>query len=131
MSKLSSGAACVLLFTLAAGAYAVDVDARVGATAVRRRETLTVQRRTFATRRLRVDPDFVNPPESLLARIESEATQATTRRETLGPTAMLKARPISGVSRSQIVSPVIRIASRELLTGHFSIASIKPDGNLT
>ena len=54
------------------GAYAVDVEARVGAAVVRRRETLTVQPRTFATRRLRVDPDFVNPPESLLARIESE-----------------------------------------------------------
>ena len=34
------------------------------------------------------------------ARIESEAAQATTRRETLGPTAMLKPRPISGVSRT-------------------------------
>ena len=29
--------------------------------------------RTFATRTLRVDPEFVNPPEGLLARIEGEA----------------------------------------------------------
>jgi murein DD-endopeptidase MepM/ murein hydrolase activator NlpD len=55
------------------GAYSVEVDARVGSTVVRRRETLTVLRRTFATRRLRVDPDFVNPSEPLLARIASEA----------------------------------------------------------
>jgi murein DD-endopeptidase MepM/ murein hydrolase activator NlpD len=32
-----------------------------------------VKPRTFATRTLRVDPDFVNPPEALLARIDREA----------------------------------------------------------
>jgi murein DD-endopeptidase MepM/ murein hydrolase activator NlpD len=55
------------------GAYAVDVEARVGAAIVRGRETLVVRRRTFATRRLRVDPDFVNPPGAVLDRIASEA----------------------------------------------------------
>ena len=55
------------------GVYAVEVEARVGATIVRGREMLVVQRRTFATRRLRVDPDFVNPSGAVLARIASEA----------------------------------------------------------
>src|SRR6185503_13203898 len=57
----------------APGAYKVDVEARAGAAIVRGRETLVVRRRTFATRRLRVDPDFVNPPGALLDRIASEA----------------------------------------------------------
>ena len=55
------------------GAYAVNVEARVGAAMVRGREVLTVRSRTFATRRLRVDPDFVNPSGAVLARIASEA----------------------------------------------------------
>jgi murein DD-endopeptidase MepM/ murein hydrolase activator NlpD len=55
------------------GTYAVAVDARVGATIVRGEKALVVQPRTFATRRLRVDPDFVNPSAPVLARIASEA----------------------------------------------------------
>jgi murein DD-endopeptidase MepM/ murein hydrolase activator NlpD len=55
------------------GTYAVAVDARVGASVVRGREALVVQPRTFATRRLRVDPDFVNPSGPILARIASDA----------------------------------------------------------
>ena len=55
------------------GTYAVDVEARVGVTAVHGAEALVVQPRTFATRRLRVDPDFVNPSGPVLARIASEA----------------------------------------------------------
>jgi murein DD-endopeptidase MepM/ murein hydrolase activator NlpD len=56
-----------------AGTYPVAVNARVGATIVRGGEALVVQPRTFATRRLRVDPDFVNPSGPILARIASEA----------------------------------------------------------
>jgi murein DD-endopeptidase MepM/ murein hydrolase activator NlpD len=55
------------------GAYAVDVEARVGASIVRGKEVLMVQRRMFPTRRLRVDPNFVNPSAAVLARIASEA----------------------------------------------------------
>ena len=55
------------------GAYAVTVEARLGPTVIRGEEMLTVKPRTFATRTLRVAPEFVNPPEALLARIEGEA----------------------------------------------------------
>jgi murein DD-endopeptidase MepM/ murein hydrolase activator NlpD len=55
------------------GAYDVDVEARIGASTVRGKEVLVVQRRTFPTRRLRVDPNFVNPSAAVLARIASEA----------------------------------------------------------
>jgi murein DD-endopeptidase MepM/ murein hydrolase activator NlpD len=55
------------------GAYTVAVDARVAETVVHGEEALVVLPRTFATRRLRVDPDFVNPSGPVLARIASEA----------------------------------------------------------
>ena len=55
------------------GTYAVAVEARLGPAIIRGEETLTVKPRAFATRTLRVDPEFVNPPEALLARIEGEA----------------------------------------------------------
>ncbi len=55
------------------GTYAVAVEAHVGQAVIRGEEMLAVKPRTFATRTLRVDPEFVNPPEALLARIEGEA----------------------------------------------------------
>ena len=55
------------------GMYAVAVEARLGPAVIRGEEMLTVKPRTFATRALRVDPEFVNPPEALLARIDGEA----------------------------------------------------------
>jgi murein DD-endopeptidase MepM/ murein hydrolase activator NlpD len=55
------------------GTYAVAVEARLGPAVIRGEEMLTVKPRVFATRTLRVDPEFVNPPEALLARIEGEA----------------------------------------------------------
>ena len=55
------------------GVYAVAVEAHVGPVVIRGEEMLDVKPRTFATRTLRVDPEFVNPPEALLARIEGEA----------------------------------------------------------
>lgn len=68
------------------GRYAVAVDGRVGAAAVRGEKSLVVEPRTFPTRKLRVDPDFVNPPASVLARIQSEATfirEASSRSEAM------------------------------------------------
>jgi murein DD-endopeptidase MepM/ murein hydrolase activator NlpD len=47
----------------------------VGADGRRATTTLRVDRRAFATRRLTVDPAFVNPPASELARIEREREQ--------------------------------------------------------
>lgn len=55
------------------GTYTVTVEAHSGADTRRGEEALVVRPRTFATRTLRVDPEFVNPPEALLARIASEA----------------------------------------------------------
>ena len=57
----------------APGAYVLTVEAHAGAAVVRGRKSIQVKPRTFATRTLRVDPEFVNPPEAVLARIASEA----------------------------------------------------------
>jgi murein DD-endopeptidase MepM/ murein hydrolase activator NlpD len=58
-----------------AGAYQLAVTTNTGATADK---AFTVAPRTFPTRTLKVNPDFVNPPPALLARIEEETrfTQA-------------------------------------------------------
>jgi len=61
----------------APGAYVLTVEAHAGATVVRGRKSIQVKPRTFATRTLRVDPEFVNPPEAVLARIASEAAFIT------------------------------------------------------
>jgi murein DD-endopeptidase MepM/ murein hydrolase activator NlpD len=55
------------------GRYVVSVEVRVAAASVRGEKALVVEPRTFPTRRLSVEPDFVNPPASELARIQSEA----------------------------------------------------------
>jgi murein DD-endopeptidase MepM/ murein hydrolase activator NlpD len=55
------------------GMYMAAVEGRGGAEIIRGAATLAVRPRTFATRTLRVDPDFVNPPEAVLARIRSES----------------------------------------------------------
>jgi murein DD-endopeptidase MepM/ murein hydrolase activator NlpD len=55
------------------GTYAVAVEAHVGPAVIRGEKMLVVKPRTFATRTLQVNPEFVNPPEALLARIEREA----------------------------------------------------------
>jgi murein DD-endopeptidase MepM/ murein hydrolase activator NlpD len=53
----------------AAGDYKIAVTTGSGATADK---ALTVAPRTFPTRTLKVNPDFVNPPPALMARIEDE-----------------------------------------------------------
>jgi murein DD-endopeptidase MepM/ murein hydrolase activator NlpD len=55
------------------GTYTAAVEARAGAEIARGVATLAVRPRTFATRTLRVDADFVNPPDALTERIRSEA----------------------------------------------------------
>jgi len=52
------------------GPYAVTIDAGAGLAAT---ETLTVAAKTFPTRRLTVDEDFVTPPPSVQERIERDS----------------------------------------------------------
>ena len=56
-----------------AGSYQLVVDATVDSSPVRETRALVVQRKMFATRTLRVAPDFVDPPAALGERIASEA----------------------------------------------------------
>src|SRR5688572_5388086 len=59
------------------GTYSVSVSA-IGATgAATARHRLAVRSKRFATRRLTVDPDFVDPPAGEAARIERESTALT------------------------------------------------------
>ena len=51
------------------GAY--EVSAHVDGSIVKRE--LTVTARAFPVRRLKVNPDFVNPPAAVMARIEAES----------------------------------------------------------
>jgi murein DD-endopeptidase MepM/ murein hydrolase activator NlpD len=57
----------------APGAYVLTAEAHAGAAVTRGRKSIQVKPRAFPTRTLRVDPEFVNPPEAVLARIASEA----------------------------------------------------------
>ena len=60
-----------------AASYPVSFVARSDGHEIATAITLTVRRRVFATRTLRVDEAFVNPPEPTLQRIASEATALT------------------------------------------------------
>ena len=55
------------------GTYAAVIDARTHSGTRRATEQLVITSKTFPTRVLRVDPDFVNPPGSVQPRIEREA----------------------------------------------------------
>jgi len=55
------------------GRYMAVVDARIAEATVHASREVIVTRRVFPQRKLRVDPDFVNPPQAVLARIEEEA----------------------------------------------------------
>ena len=81
------------------GTYPVSIDAG-GATVVR---NLVVTRKTFRTRRLTVDPDFVTPPPSAAERIAADAKllQSTWRSsapERLWSTAFV--RPVADAANS-------------------------------
>src|SRR5262245_11927504 len=56
----------------APGRYTLIVDARVPSGAVHETRPLVVLPKTFATRTLKVSPDFVNPPPAELERIARE-----------------------------------------------------------
>jgi murein DD-endopeptidase MepM/ murein hydrolase activator NlpD len=56
-----------------AGRYDLVVDARLASGAVHETRPLVVLSKTFATRTLKVSPDFVDPPASLGERIAREA----------------------------------------------------------
>jgi murein DD-endopeptidase MepM/ murein hydrolase activator NlpD len=55
------------------GRHELVVDAFLGSAPVRETRTLIVRPKTFATRTLRVSPDFVDPPPALRERIDLEA----------------------------------------------------------
>ena len=68
------------------GTHRVSVSATNAAGTTSASHTLIVAAKTFATRRLTVDPDFVNPPASEAARIEKEAAAvAAAWKRTVGP----------------------------------------------
>jgi murein DD-endopeptidase MepM/ murein hydrolase activator NlpD len=54
------------------GRYTAAVDAIAGGTSARRSLNLVVGRRSFPTRKLTVEPDFVNPPPDVVTRIQAE-----------------------------------------------------------
>ncbi len=66
----------------AAGDYRVTATTNSGATADK---AFTVTPRTFPTRTLKVNPDFVNPPATLMARIEDETRFTQTLLATVTP----------------------------------------------
>ena len=71
------------------GTYVVSVSATGPAGAVTAKHRLAVRAKRFATRRLTVDPDFVDPPASEAARIERErATLSAAWEGTAGPSSV-------------------------------------------
>jgi murein DD-endopeptidase MepM/ murein hydrolase activator NlpD len=60
---------------VAPGAHVVTIDGGSSGPAAILTETLTVAPKTFGTRRLTVDPAFVNPPAEVQARIAREAAE--------------------------------------------------------
>ncbi len=58
---------------VAPGAYDVTVETGSATAPARGSRRLVVSAKQFPTRRLTVNPDFVNPPATVLARIEAEA----------------------------------------------------------
>ena len=65
--------------------YAVSFDGQVEGQDARATITLVVRKRLFATRSLRVDDAFVNPPRPTLERIASEAAELATTFEQATP----------------------------------------------
>ena len=54
------------------GRYTANIEADAGGATIRESHTCIVERRTFPTRTLRVNPDFVNPPPEELTRIAED-----------------------------------------------------------
>lgn len=58
---------------VAPGTYDVTVEAGSAPAPARATRSIVVEAKSFPTRRLTVNPNFVNPPATVLARIEAEA----------------------------------------------------------
>jgi murein DD-endopeptidase MepM/ murein hydrolase activator NlpD len=67
------------------GTYTATVDARSSQAPVRATHRLVVRAKQFPTRRLTVSPDYVDPPATVLARIEAEAKQLAAMWATTAP----------------------------------------------
>ena len=67
------------------GAYPAVVSAGAGSSAPRVTRTLSVIARKFVTRTLTVDDAYVNPPETVQARITEEAVRLTKLWQTISP----------------------------------------------
>lgn len=86
------------------GKYTADVEARSNGQTSRHAVALPVAARTFATRRLTVDPSFVTPPPDVQPRIEEEARLLEALWKTSTPTRSWSAafvRPVPGRSSSR------------------------------
>lgn len=93
--------------------YTVDVEARANAQTSRDTVALVVATRTFATRRLTVDPSFVTPPPGVRPRIEEEARLLEALWTTSAPSRLWNGpfvRPVPGRSSS-------RFGSRSIFNG--------------
>jgi murein DD-endopeptidase MepM/ murein hydrolase activator NlpD len=83
--------------------YTMEIDARMPAV-VRTTQALVVRPKQFPTRSLRVDPDFVNPPAAVVARITSEATFVRAELSRVTPQRLWEqafVRPVPGQANSQ------------------------------
>jgi murein DD-endopeptidase MepM/ murein hydrolase activator NlpD len=69
----------------AAGNYPVVVSAGSGSAAPRATRTIAVVAKKFVTRTLTVDDAYVNPPETVMARINEEAARLTKLWQTASP----------------------------------------------
>jgi murein DD-endopeptidase MepM/ murein hydrolase activator NlpD len=86
------------------GRYPLTVDARLAGVPVHATQTLVVRPKQFATRTLRVSPDFVDPPAALRARIEREAQQVSSAYAQTAPERLWDApfiRPVSEPASSR------------------------------
>jgi murein DD-endopeptidase MepM/ murein hydrolase activator NlpD len=86
------------------GLYTAAVEADLGSTVLRESRPLVVSPRKFATRALRVDPGFVNPPPAEMTRITGDATFLRTVYASSATTRLWSApfvRPVPGEANSR------------------------------
>jgi murein DD-endopeptidase MepM/ murein hydrolase activator NlpD len=97
----------------AVGTYPVTVSAGTGAAATRVSRDLVVETKKFVTRTLTVDDAFVNPPESVQARIAEEAARLTKLWQAVTPTRLWTAPFIAPVPEA----PNSAFGSRSVFNG--------------
>jgi murein DD-endopeptidase MepM/ murein hydrolase activator NlpD len=86
------------------GSYVATIEALGAHGPSRVEQSIVVQSRRYATRRLRVDPRFVNPPAAVLQRIEEEQRFLRESLERSDPDRLWLApfvRPVAGRANSQ------------------------------